>query len=330
MIRRRTFIAGLGAAAAWPLAARAQQGDRVRRIGVLMNGVETDPVQKAYLAAFVQGLRNLGWVDGQTARLDIRWNADDAERPRAAAGELLGLSPDVILSATTPNLTALLRQAPAMPIVFVLVSDPVAQGFVSNLARPSGNITGFLSYEFSIGSKWVDLLKQVVPGLRRVTVVFNPDTSQQNNFLLAALEKDAPSLGVEVAAARIHDDAGLERAVEEAAQRPNGGIIFPTDNFLQVHRAAMIELTARYRVPAISFERLFTEQGGLMSYGAEQESSFRQAAVYVDRILKGAKPSELPIQSPIRFSLVINMKTARALGIEVPTNLLLIADDYIQ
>jgi putative ABC transport system substrate-binding protein len=329
MIGRRQVIAGLGAAAARPVAAWAQQSERARRIGVSM-GVETDPRQKAFLAAFVQGLRNLGWVDGQTARLDIRWNSGDVEASRTIAGELLGLSPDVILTATTPNLTALLRQAPAMPIVFVLVSDPVAQGFVSNLARPSGNITGFLSYEFSIGSKLIDLLKQVVPGLQRVTVVFNPDTSQQNTFLLAALEKDAPSLGVEVAAARVHDTAGLVRAIEEASQRPNSGIIFPTDNFLQVHRATIVELAAHHRVPAISFDRPFAEQGGLMSYGVENESSFRQAAVYVDRILRGAKPSELPIQSPTRFSLVINLKTARALGIEVPTNLLLIADDYIQ
>jgi putative ABC transport system substrate-binding protein len=212
----------------------------------------------------------------------------------------------------------------------VLVSDPVAQGFVSSLARPGGNITGFSAYEFTIGSKWVDLLKQVVPGLQHVTVVFNPDTSQQSNFLMAALEKDAPSLGVEVAATRIHDTAGLERAIEEASRRPNGGIIFPTDTFLQVHRAMSIELAARYRLPAISYERPFAELGGLMSYGVEEENNFRLAAVYVDRILKGAKPSDLPIQSPTRFSLVINMKTARTLGIEVPTNLLLIADDYIQ
>jgi putative ABC transport system substrate-binding protein len=217
-----------------------------------------------------------------------------------------------------------------MPIVFVLISDPVAQGFVSSLARPGGNITGFSSYEFSIGSKWVDLLKQVVPGLRHVTVVFNPDTSQQSNFLIAALEKDAPSLGVEVAAARIHDPASLARAVEEASQRPNGGIIFPTDNFIQTHRAMIVELAARHRVPAISWERAFAEAGGLMSYGVDNENALRQAAVYVDRILKGAKPSDLPIQSPIKFNLVINMKAAKALGIEVPTNLLLIADDYIQ
>jgi putative ABC transport system substrate-binding protein len=282
------------------------------------------------LAAFVQGLRNLDWVDGQTARLNIRWNSGNAEGARIAAGELLALSPDVIMSATTPNLTALLRQAPTMPIVFVLVSDPVAQGFVSNLARPGGNITGFLSFEFSIGSKWGDLLRRVVSGLQHVTVVFNPDTSPQTNFLITALEKDAPSLGIEVAAVRIHDVTGLTRAVEEVSQRQNGGIIFPPDNFLQVHRAMTVDLVARHRVPAISWDRAFAEMGGLMSYGVDDESSFRQAAIYVDRILKGAKPSELPIQSPTRFNLVINVKAAKALGIEVPTNLLLIADDYIQ
>jgi putative tryptophan/tyrosine transport system substrate-binding protein len=330
MIARRTFLAGLGVAAAWPVVARGQQNQRVRRIGVLLSGVETNTELKAQVATFVQGLRNLGWIDGQTAHLEIRWNAGDAERTRTAAGELLGLSPDVILSVNTANLTALLRQAPAMPIVFLGVSDPVAQGFVSSLARPAGNITGFLSFEFSIGSKWIDLLKQIVPGLQRVTVVFNPDTAQQNNFLLAALESDAPSLGVEVSAARVHDVAGLSRAIEEASQRPKGGIIFPTDGFLVAHRAMVLELTARYRVPAVSFQRSFAEQGGLMSYGAESGIIYRQAAVYVDRILKGAKPSDLPIQSPTKFELVINLKTARALGIEVPMNLLLIADDYIQ
>jgi putative ABC transport system substrate-binding protein len=334
-LRRRDFITLLGgAAAAWPIAARAQQAGQARRIGVLMNGVDTDPPSKSALAAFMQGLRNLGWVEGQTARIDIRWNSGEVEGARTAVGEILRLSPDVILSATTTNLTALLRRAPTMPIVFVLVADPLAQGFVSSLARPDGNITGFSSYEFSMGSKSVDFLKQVVPGLRHVTVVFNPDTSQQNNFLITAIEKDAPSLGVEVTSARIHDTAGLARAIEEASQRPNGGIVFPTDTFLQVHRAMIVELAAQFHVPAVSLDRSFPEMGGLMSYGVdnnnENPNAFRQAAVYVDRLLKGAKPSELPIQSPTRFSLVINVRTAKALGIEIPTNLLLIADDYIQ
>jgi putative tryptophan/tyrosine transport system substrate-binding protein len=330
-MKRREFIRFLaGAATAWPLATRAQQAGRMRRVGVLMSSRETDPERKAQLGLFVQSLRSLGWIDGQNLRLDVRWNGGDAERTRAFATELIGLSPDVILSATTPNLTALVRQAPTMPIVFVLVSDPVAQGFVSNLARPGGNITGFTSYEFSIGGKWIDLLKQVVPALAHVSVIFNPDTSPQNNFLLGAIKSAAPALGVEATAAPVHDPAGIERAIESESLLPHGGLVFPTDNFLQTHWQLSAGIAARYRLPAISFDRYFTEAGGLMSYGSDSDPSFRQAAVYVDRILKGAKPSDLPVQTPTKFNLVINVKTAKALGIEVPTNLLLTADDFIE
>jgi putative ABC transport system substrate-binding protein len=214
--------------------------------------------------------------------------------------------------------------------VFVLVSDPVAQGFVSNLARPGGNITGFASYEFSIGGKWIDLLKQVVPDLAHVAIIFNPDTSPQNNFLIGTIKSAAPSLGVAGTAAPVRDPAEIERAIQSVSLRPHGGLVFPTDPFLQVHRGLTAELAARYRLPAIGFDRSFTEAGGLMSYGAETNPSFRQAAVYIDRILKGAKPSDLPVQTPTKFNLVINVKTAKALGIEVPTNLLLTADDFIE
>jgi len=330
MMRRREFITLLGgAAAAWPPAARAQQPGRTRRLGVLMNSDENDAEVKAQLAAFTQGLRNLGWTEGQNVSVDIRWNRGNAESTRIAATELLSLSPDTILSATTPNLTALLRLAPTMPVVFVAVSDPVAQGFVSNLARPSGNVTGFSAYEFSIGGKWVDLLKQVVPGLKHVAIIFNPDASS-NNFLFDSIKAVAPSLGVEATAATVHDAAGIERAIEKVSRQPNGGVVLAPDPLLQVHRQLTVEQTARYRVPAISWERYFTEIGGLMSYGVDNESIFRQAAIYVDRVLKGDRPSELPVQTPTKFNLVINVKTARALGIEIPTNLLLIADDYIQ
>jgi putative ABC transport system substrate-binding protein len=329
-MNRRAFITLLGgAAAAWPLAARAQQPGRMRRISVLMNSDENDAEVKAELAAFTQGLRNLGWTDGQNVSLDIRWSRGNAEGARSAASELLSLSPDAILSATTPNLTALLRQAPIVPVVFVAVNDPVAQGFVSNLAHPGGNITGFAAYEFSVGGKWIDLLKQVVPGLTHVAIIFNPDTSSAN-FLFDSIKTLAPSLGVEVTAATVHDAAGIERAIENVSQQPNGGLVLAPDPLLQVHRRLTVELAARYRVPAISWERYFTEIGGLMSYGVDNKSIFRQAAIYIDRVLKGAKPSELPVQTPTRFDLVINVKTAKALGIEVPTNLLLIADDYIQ
>jgi putative tryptophan/tyrosine transport system substrate-binding protein len=206
----------------------------------------------------------------------------------------------------------------------------VAQGFVSNLARPGGNITGFAAYEFAIGGKWIDLLKQVVPALAHVSVIFNPDTSPQNSFLLADIKSAAPALGVEVTAAAVHDPAGIERAIEAESRLPHGGLVFPPEPFTQVHRQLTVELTARYRLPAISSERAFCEAGGLMSYGFDNDPSFRQAAVYIDRILKGAKPSDMPVQLPTKFNLVINVKTAKALGIEVPTNLLLTADNFIE
>ena len=330
-MKRREFIRLLGGGAtAWPLLAHAQQTGPARRVGVLMNSIEADPEYRAYLAAFVQGLRTLGWIEGQNLRLDVRWNAGDAERTRISASELLSLSPDVILSSSTPSLTALLRQGPAMPIVFTQVSDPVTQGFVSNLARPGGNITGFAAYEFSIGGKWIDLLKQMVPGLTRVAIVFSPDASPQSKFLLSAVEATAPSLGVEVSAAPVHDAADIGRAVENMSRQPNGGLIVPTDTFLRVHAKLMVELAARHRVPVMYFSRFFTENGGLMSYGTDNESTFRQAPIYIDRILKGAKPGDLPVQTPTKFSLVTNVKTAKALGIEVPMILLLRADDYLE
>jgi putative ABC transport system substrate-binding protein len=329
-VRRRDFITLLSGAAAWPLVASAQQDARVRRIGVLMQSDASDPRAKALFTAFLQGLRSLGWIDGQTLHIDVRWSEGNAERARVLATELLGLAPDVILSSTTQNLTALVRQAPTIPIVFTLVTDPVAQGFVSNLARPGGNITGFMSFELSMGGKWIDLLRQVVPDLTHAAFIFNPDTSPQNNFTLAAIKSAAPSLGIEVTGAAVHDLEGLARAVESVSLMPHGGVVFGGDPFLQLHRQVTVELAARYRVPAISVERYFAEAGGLMSYGYEDEAVFRQASVYIDRILKGVKPSELPIQTPTKFQLVINVKTAKALGIEVPTNLLLTADDFIE
>ena len=329
-MRRRNFLRVLGGAAAWPLAARAQQGGPVRRIGVLMNNEETDPISKAYLASFVQGLRKLGWIEGQTLGIEVRWNPGDAERARSLAGELLRLSPEVILASSTANLVELLRRGPTMPIVFVLVSDPVEQGFVSNLAHPGGNITGFSAFEFSIG-KWIELLKQVSPGLAHVALVFNPDTSPQSKFLVSPLESAARSLAVEATVAPVHAVADIERAIETVSRRPNGGLIFPTDSFLTSHRQLIVESAARHRVPAIyGGPPLYSEIGGLISYAIDFENQFRQAAVYIDRILKGAKPGDLPVQSPTKYSFIINVKTAKALGIEVPMTLLLNADEVIE
>jgi putative ABC transport system substrate-binding protein len=328
-MRRRDFLALLGGAATgWPVTARAQQDARLRRVGVLMGAEESDLDYKALVAVFVQGLRSLGWIDGQNLRIEVRWSGDEHERTTAT--ELLRLSPDVIFAATTPNLTALLRQGPVMPIVFAQVSDPVAQGFVTNLAHPGGNITGFAAYEFSIGGKWIDLLKNVLPGLTRVAVIFNPDTAPQSKLLLGSIEAATPALNVQAVAVPFHDIAELERAIQSMAGQPNSGIIFPTDNFLQVHRQLVVELAARHRVPAMYYSRFFTNIGGLMSYGIEYDSIFRQAAVYVDRILKGTKAGDLPVQSPTKFSFVINMKAARGLGMDVATSVLLSADDYIE
>jgi putative ABC transport system substrate-binding protein len=328
-MRRREFISLIAAAAACPMGARAQSGP-LRKIGILSNFGEDDPEGKGYIAAFLQRLRSLGWVEGQNLRIDIRRSVGDASQARVGATELIRLSPDVIFSSSTTNLTVLLRQAPTIPIIFVQVSDPVAQGFVSNLAHPEGNITGISSYEFSIGGKWADLLKQMAPGLAHVTLIFNPETSPQSKFFMSAVEAVAPTLGIDVMAAPIHDVAELQRAIETVASRPNSGIIFPTDSFTTVRRKLIAETATRVRVPTIFPDRFFVEDGGLMSYGIEYEAIFRQAAAYVDRILKGAKPADLPVQGPSKFSLVINVKTAKALGIDVPMALLLNADDYIE
>jgi putative tryptophan/tyrosine transport system substrate-binding protein len=296
-MRRREFIAGLAGSAAWSVAARAQQGGGIQRIGVLMDADETALDYQAYLTAFMQGLRNLGWIEGQNLRIEVRWNAGDAERARTFATELLRPSPDVILASSTTNLTVLLRQGPTMPIVFVLVSDPVTQGFVSNLAHPGGNVTGFSNYEFSIGGKWIDLLKQIAPGLARVDVVFNPDTSPQSKFFLNSIQTAAPLLGVESTVAPVHEVADIERAIESASRQPNTGLIFPPDAFLIVHGPLTVDLAVRHRVPSMYTDRSYPQMGGLMSYGADYESQFRQAAIYVDRILKGAKPGDLPVQA---------------------------------
>jgi putative ABC transport system substrate-binding protein len=329
-MQRRDFLALLGGAATWPIAAQAQQASAVRRVGVLMNSDESDPAYRAYVASFAQALRKLGWIEGKNLNIEVRWNAGDAERTRSAASELLRLSLDVILASSTTNLAELLQRGPTMPIVFVLVSDPVEQGFVSNMAHPGGNITGFSSFEFSIGGKWIELLKQISPGLAHVALVSNPDTSPQSKFFVSSLESAAPSLGVEATAAPVHSGEDIERVIETVSRRPNGGLIFPTDNFLGLHRQLIVESAARHRVPAIYASQLYPEIGGLMSYTNDFDNQFRQSAVYIDRILKGARAGDLPVQGPTKYSFLINLTAAKALGIEVPMALLLTADDYIE
>ena len=326
-MRRREFITILGSAVAWPLVARAQ---KPRQIGVLMNRVATDAEGKAFVTAFMQQLSKLGWIEGENLHVEYRWNNGDAALARRYAAELVALTPDVILSASTNNLTALQRLSPTTPIVFVQVSDPIAQGFVLSMAHPGGNITGFTPYEFTMGEKWIELLKQFAPKITRLAVIFNPQTSPQSKFFMAAIEAAAPRFGVSVAALPVQDVAHIESAIEDFAKQPNSGLLFPTDSFTVVHRKLFVEATARHQVPAIYSSDLFVRDGGLISYHATLEDEFRRAAVYVDRILKGAKAGDLPVQTPTKFNLVINLKTARSLGLEVPISILLAADEQIE
>jgi len=332
-MRRRHFITLLGgAAAAWPLAARAQQADRTRRIGMLMNGAATEALPQSRVAAFVQALRQAGWIEGQNLRIDIRWNAGDAQLARIYAAQLIGLMPDVILAASTTNLTVIQQATSVVPVVFVSVSDPVAQGFVASIAKPGGNLTGFSASEFSIGGKWVDLLKELAPGLVRVGVLFNPDTSPQSKFFMRSIEAAAPKLAVQAVAVPVRSTGDIEAAIESFARDPNGGLILPSDTFTRLRQKLIVDLAARQRLPSISASDDFPKDGGLMYYGATINllDQYRQAATYVDRILKGAKAGDLPVQRADKYTLVINLKTAKALGLTVPLPLQGLADELIE
>jgi putative ABC transport system substrate-binding protein len=334
-MKRRAFIAGLGSAAAWPLVARGQQGTRMRRIGVLMNAEETRSFERTCVAAFVDALGNLGWVDGRNLHIELRWNNADAERTRTYTVELVELAPDVILVVSTTNLLALERATRSIPIVFVLVSDPVAQGFVTNLKRPGGNVTGFSYTEFSIGGKWVEMLKQISPALARVGVMSNPYISPQTKFFLEAIETAAPAFGIQVVAAPVKTVADLEPAIQNLSREPNGGLIVIADGFTALHDNVIAELASRYSLPSMFAEEHSTlEGGGLMYYGSASPTStidhYRRAAVYVDRILRGTKPGDLPVQLATSYKLIINLKTAKALGITVPQTLLAQADQVIE
>jgi putative ABC transport system substrate-binding protein len=331
-MRRREFITLLGGAAAWPLAARAQQGGRVRRIGVLMNAAATNAVSESYVAAFVQELRQLGWVEGRNLHIDVRWNAGDAQLARIYSAQLIGLNPDVILASSTTNLTVIQQATSTIPVVFVQVSDPVEQGFVASLAKPGGNLTGFTQYEFSIGGKWLSLLKEVAPGLSRVGVMFNPDTSPQSKFLMRWIEAAAPALHVQPIVVPIRSAGDIEPVVADFVRQPNGGLLLPTDSFTGLHQKLIVESVGRHRLPAISWNHNFPKDGGLMYYGANvgMNVQFQRAAGYVDRILKGEKPADLPVQAPVKYELAINLNTAKALGLEIPPTLLVRADEVIE
>ena len=332
-MKRREFITLLGGAAALPLAARAQQQPGgMRRIGVLVNAPESDPSYRSHAAAFAQTLQRLGWREGKNLHLDLRSSAGDPERIAAYAAELAGMTPDLILASSSAYLTALLRttRTITIPIVFVGVSDPVAQGFVSNLPHPGGNITGFTSFEPSIAGKWLDFLKQAVPSLSRVAVIFNPDTAPQSKLFVPVVKASASSFAVEVIVIPVHAIADFEPAIANFSRHPNSGLIFSPDQFAYSHRGLILELVARYRVPAIYGSEAFARDGGLIYYGFDEEVPFRQAAIYADRILKGANPGDLPIQQPTKYPLVINLTAARTLGIEMPVGLLLRADEVIE
>jgi putative ABC transport system substrate-binding protein len=324
-MKRREFIAGLGSAAAWPLAARAQQTDRVRRIGVLMSGDENDPWWKARISAFTQALADLGWTDGRNVRMDLRWGGD-INRIRALAQELVGLQPDIILTDTTPATVALQRETQTIPIVFAVVSDPVANGIVARLDRPDGNITGFGTTEALLGGKLLELLSEIAPSRKRVAIMFNPDTAPA----MPALERAARSLKVEPIIAPVHSDVEIETAIIALGPEPGGGLVVPPDVFMTAHRASIISAAARNNVPAVYAASEFARDGGLLSYGPERVDNFRRAATYVDRILRGEKPGDLPVQFPTKFEMVINLKTAKALGLTIPETLLATADEVIQ
>jgi putative ABC transport system substrate-binding protein len=327
--KRRAFITGLGSAAAWPLAVWAQQGDRLRRIGILMVGDENDPVRKTYVPALTHALAGLGWTDGRNVRIDLRWAGSDPNRVRGLAQELVGLQPDIIVTNGTGATVAVQRETRTIPIVFALVADPVASGIVTRFDRPSGNITGFASYETTMGGKWLELLSEIAPGLKRAAIMFNPDTAPASTHM-PSLETAARSLKVVPIIAPIHSDAEIETAIRALGREPGGGLVVISDFFTTEHRASIIMAAARNNVPAVYAQPAIARDGGLLSYGADTVDIFRRAAAYVDRILRGEKPGDLPVQLPTKFEFVINLKTAKALGLTVPQSILLRADEVIE
>jgi putative ABC transport system substrate-binding protein len=326
-VKRRTFIAGLGSAAAWPLVARAQQDGRMRRIGVLMSGDENDPLRKTFVSAFIQSLADLGWTDGRNVRMDVRWAGGDINRIRALAQELVGLQPDIILTNMTLAIVALQRES--IPIVFAFVGDPIGSGIVPRFDRPGGNITGFANYEASMGGKWLELLSDIAPGLNRAAIMFNPDTSPAS-FYVPSFETAARSLKVVPIIAALHSVTEIETAIITLGREPGSGLVVVPDPFTGTHRALIISAAARNNVPAVYYQSNFVRDGGLLSYGVDGVDIFRRAATYVDRILRGAKPGDLPVQFPTKFEMVVNLKTAKALGLTVPQSILLRADEVIE
>jgi ABC-type uncharacterized transport system substrate-binding protein len=327
-VRRRDLITLLGGTAAWPLAARAQQPDRMRRISVFLPAAADDAAFQAWVGAFLQGLALLGWTIGRNVRIDIRWATPNAAEIRRHAAELAAVDPDVILAHGSSTVEPLLQVTRTIPIVFPIASDPVGAGFVESLARPGGNVTGFMTIEFSMGGKWLELLKEIAPGVTRVA--FRDATMGTNTSQFAAIQAVAPSLRVEVNPVNMREAGAIEQSVETFARAPNGGLIVTAVAAAVRHRDLIITLAARHKLPAVYYERFFVAAGGLVSYGPDRIDMYQRAAGYVDRILKGEKPADLPVQAPVKYELTINLKTAKALGIEVPPTLLARADEVLE
>jgi putative ABC transport system substrate-binding protein len=331
-MRRREFITLLGGAAAvWPVAARTQQTERVRRVGVFVNLAEGDREGQRSIEALQNGLRELGWIEGRNIHVDYRWSPGaDTSRIRASAVDLVASKPDLILASATEGLAAFSDATRTIPIVFVSVSDPVGQGFVSNLARPGGNITGFTAFEFSMGGKWIEILKEIAPKIARVAVLFNPKTAPYFASFLRSIETGAVSVGLPWVGVPVNEVVEIEPAITAFAREADGGLICPSDSFTSVHRKTIIPLAMSHRLPTIYTWREFATDGGLVTYGIDRVDLYRRAAPYVDRILRGAHPGDLPIQQPTKFELVINLKTAKALGLDVPLHLQQHADEAIE
>jgi putative ABC transport system substrate-binding protein len=329
-MQRREFITLLGgAAAAWPIVARAQQPERMRRIGVLMNLAADDAEGQARLAAFLQGLQEAGWAVGRNAHIDLRWSAGDAEQFRKQAAELVALAPDVVLTSGIPVLAALLQATRTVPIIFTIVPDPVGSGFVESLSQPGGNASGFMQFEYSLSGKWLELLKQIAPNVTRAAILWDPNIPAGIGQF-AVIQSVAPSLGVDVRPINLSNISETERAIALFASQPNGGLIVTASALTITHRALINTLAAKHKLPAVVPNRVYMTSGVLISYGVDFVDQHRRAAVYVDRILKGEKPADLPVQAPTKYELVINLKTAKALGLTVPPTLLARADEVIE
>jgi putative ABC transport system substrate-binding protein len=332
MIGRREFIAGLGTAAAWPLAARGQQDNRVRRIGVLMPHDENDPAARIWVSAFTQALADLGWIDGRNVRMHLRWGGGHANRMQALARELVGLQPDIILASSTPATVALQRETRTIPIVFATPADPLGDGFVASLARPGGNITGFTSQDPAMAGKWAELLREIAPDIKRVALMFNPETAAGNgSHFLTTFETAARSIKVTPIAAPVRNYADIETVITSVGREAGGGlVVVPDGGFTTTHRTQIILLAALNNLPAVYPDAPFARDGGLLSYGPNRVDIFRRSASYVDRILRGAKLTDLPVQLPTKFEMVVNLKTAKTLGLAVPQSILLRADEVIE